>query len=405
MSKICPRCEQTNQATATFCNQCGHSLTGRFCGRCGKANTLNARYCQHCSNPLVVSAQQPAPVPAGTGLLPAKTLLANRYSIVKRIAVGGMSAVYLARDTRLTNTHWALKEMSHSVFTDPKQREGALAAFRQEADLLTNLRHPLLPRVTDTFYHSGKQYLVMEYIHGKTLYEVVKTHKQKRLTNKRVYKWLDQLCEVLNYLHTHQPPIIYRDLKPANIMIDKNDNIKLIDFGIARFFKTGKMKDTMAFGTPGYAPPEQYGRGQSDARSDIYSLGATIHFLLTGQDPSNNPFTFKPISQYNRRVSPAFDQIIARCLVHEASDRWSSIRALQQALAKSANQPATVIVDKPIPPNASPPANSQKPPITPPSVAAAFPDFPDPSSKPTPSPQEEESAIEQIKSWWKQRKK
>ncbi len=148
----------------------------------------------------------------------------------------------------------------------------------------------------------------------------------------QVLTWAEKLCRVLAYLHNQQPPIIFRDLKPSNIMLRTDNEVKLIDFGIARHFKPGQSKDTQAFGTIGYAPPEQHGKGQTDVRSDIYALGATLHHLVTGQDPSHNPFTFEPVRRWNPAVSPTFEEAIAKAVNLKSDQRWQNMEQMRQAL-------------------------------------------------------------------------
>jgi len=217
---------------------------------------------------------------------------------MQKLGQGGMGAVYRAGDRRLSTVNWAVKEMSQSAISGPLERQQARDAFRHEAEMLAALNHPNLPRVTDHFEQDGKAYLVMEYVPGETLLSFLMREGLPQ-PQARVFEWARQLCDALDYLHTQRPPIIFRDLKPANIMLMPNGQVKLIDFGIARLFKPGQAKDTQAFGTIGYSAPEQYGKGQTDARSDVYSLGVLLHQLLTGYDPTSTPFHLPPASQVN----------------------------------------------------------------------------------------------------------
>jgi len=258
-------------------------------------------------------------------------MLANRYLIVKRVGQGGMGAVYQATDTRLGHKLVAVKEMSDAAITNPLEKQQARQAFEQEAQMLAKLNHPNLPRVTDHFSETGKQYLVMDFIDGQTLEEIL-NQMSGFLDEKAVVNWGMQLCEVLDYLHHQRPPVIFRDLKPANIMLDRGGKVKLTDFGIARLFKLGKAADTASFGTAGYAPPEQYGKGQTDARSDTYALGATLHHLLTKRDPAQTPFSFLPVRSLNPKVSQAVDQVISRAVEQDPNQRWQSARQMQRAL-------------------------------------------------------------------------
>lgn len=242
-----------------------------------------------------------------------------------------MGAVYQAADTRFTNKIWAVKEMSSAAITNPLERQESLEAFRREAETLSALAHPNIPRVIDFFSEQGNQYLVMEFVAGKPLDDVI-IHNGGPLPEDRVRDWTKQLANVLDYLHTQHPPIIFKDLKPGNIMLADDDSLKLIDFGIIRFFQPGKSRDTVAFGTDGYAPPEQYGKGQTDARSDIYALGATLHHLLTNHDPASTPFRFEPVRKYNPRISPAMENVIMRAIEQNPAQRWQTAREMQQAI-------------------------------------------------------------------------
>src|SRR5579863_2836446 len=270
----------------------------QFCDKCGAANPLTARFCQHCAAPLPVSHM--------TGTLPEQSLLSGRYQLVSRIGQGGMGAVYKATDMRIDNRPVAIKEMSKAGLSAALIEE-AEASFEREANLLGKLLHPNLPRIHDHFSENDRTYLVMDFIEGETLEDYLNKIGGKPLPVEQVLKWAEQLCNVLSYLHNHQPPIIFRDLKPANVMISDSGHIFLIDFGIARIFKPGQSHDTVALGSPGFAAPEQYGKAQSTPRSDIYSLGALLHCLLTGLDPSERPFFFQPATQLNPAVSPALE--------------------------------------------------------------------------------------------------
>ncbi|HEY6407718.1 MAG TPA: serine/threonine-protein kinase, partial [Ktedonobacteraceae bacterium] len=294
-----------------------------FCEKCGAANDPLARICQNCASPL--------PVTSTTGALPEQTLLIGRYQLVSRIGEGGMGAVYKARDTRLDDRLVAIKEMSKSGLPAAVLEE-AEAAFEREARLLGKLLHPNLPRIHDHFTENERSYLVMDFIDGETLEEYLDSKGHNPLPVDQVLNWATELCDVLSYLHNQQPPIVFRDLKPANVMISESGHIFLIDFGIARIFKPGQSHDTVALGSPGYAAPEQYGKAQSTPRSDIYSLGALIHCLLTGDDPSERPFFFRPASQANPAVPASIDALLQRMLEMDAGRRPASAQEVLQAL-------------------------------------------------------------------------
>ena len=298
-----------------------------FCDDCGAANPLTSRFCQNCGALL--------PFVHTTGALPEQTLLANRYQLVNRIGQGGMGAVYKALDTSFSDRPVALKEMS-SAGLSPTSMQEAEDAFTHEAHLLAGLLHPNLPRIYDHFTENDRSYLVMDFIEGETLEEYLDKNSGPQPLSK-VLNWAEQICDVLSYLHTQQPPVIFRDLKPSNIMVSTNGHIYLIDFGIARIFKPGKQHDTVALGSPGYAAPEQYGKAQSSPRSDIYSLGAVLHYLLTGVDPSDQPFFFQPASLLNPGVSQDLQMLLQQMLEMDAQKRPASAQFVLDELHRCAS--------------------------------------------------------------------
>lgn len=245
-----------------------------------------------------------------------------------------MGSVYLATDRRLSTARWAVKEMSDAAITSPLERQQASDIFRQEAELLASLSHSNLPRVTDHFQEGGKNYLVMEFVPGETLLDYCQRLGTPRPLNE-VLGWAGQLCDVLDYLHSQHPPVIFRDLKPANIILTPNGTLKLIDFGIARLFKPGQSHDTQAFGTMGYSAPEQYGHGQTDARSDVYSLGVMLHQLLTGFDPAAAPFRLPAANQVNPAVPDSIAATLARATHNDPDQRFGSTGEMRQALLGS----------------------------------------------------------------------
>lgn len=242
-----------------------------------------------------------------------------------------MGAVYEVRDIRQPGSVWALKEIVLDGFNLAEQQE-AIESFRQEAKILSTLSHPNLPRFIDYFTDGGKEYLVMERVQGENLDTV---RNNAPMAESTVLPIAFQLCDVLNYLHHRQPPIIYRDLKPSNIMVEPASGfIKLIDFGIARFHKPGKKKDTLTLGTPGFAPPEQYGNGQTDARSDIFALGVTLHVLLTNYDVEQNPWNYPPASTLSAGVSQRLEQVIGKATEMEVGKRFQTIAEIREALLR-----------------------------------------------------------------------
>ena len=293
-----------------------------------------------------------------------QAVLQDRYVITQKLGQGGMGAVYRAADKRLSTVNWAVKEMSDEALKDPDERQQAKEIFRHEAELLARLSHPNLPRVTDHFEESGKNYLVMEFVPGETMADYVARTGLPQ-PPERVLAWARQLCDVLEYLHSQRPPVIFRDLKPANIMITPQGTLKLIDFGIARLFKPGQAKDTQAFGTIGYSAPEQYGRGQTDARSDVYSLGVLLHQLLTGYDPTATPFRLPPANRVNPQISEGVAAALACATETDPDKRFGSVVELRDALL-SAAAPARPSAD-------APQARLYAPPPPPPPVMAAQP--------------------------------
>jgi hypothetical protein len=276
-----------------------------------------------------------------TGRLSPQSLLQQRYIIVAQAGRGGMGAVYVAADSRVGNRRVAIKEMSQANLSEEDLPE-ATARFQQEAMMLGSLSHPNLPRIYDAFSENSRSYLVMDYIEGQTLFEILKEAHGQPLPVSQVLLYARQLCDVLSYLHQHNPPIIFRDVKPTNIMITETGHVFLIDFGIARFFKEGQQQDTILLGSPGYAPPEQHGTAQTSPRSDIYGLGATLHYCLTGRDPyhATDRFSFPPVRSYNPQVPQELDQLLQRMLAHDERARPASALEVQQILLGISQQAA-----------------------------------------------------------------
>lgn len=268
-----------------------------------------------------------------TGKLAPQSVLAQRYMLVQVAGRGGMSAIYQAVDLKQGRQPVAIKEMSLENLSVTERQE-ALVRFQQEAHLLETLSHPNLPRIYDAFSEGGRSFLVMDYIDGRTLLQLLQTAGQP-LPVEQVMNYADQLCDVLVYLHGQNPPVIFRDLKPTNVMVTQEGHVYLIDFGIARFFKEGQSQDTVVLGSPGYAPPEQHGLSQTDARSDLYALGATLHCCLSNRDPyqATERFVFAPVRQFNSQVPTTLDELILRMVAPDARLRPASALEVKQALA------------------------------------------------------------------------
>lgn len=281
-----------------------------------------------------------------TGRLSPQSMLQQRYMIVGLAGRGGMSAVYQGVDTRLQR-RIAIKEMSQAKVA-PADMAAAEARFEQEARILGALSHPNLPRIQDSFSEYGRSYLVMDYIEGKTLHQLMKDGQGQPLPVAQVIFYALQLCAVLDYLHQQHPPIIFRDVKPSNIMVQPDGHLYLIDFGIARFFKEEQALDTVFLGSPGYAPPEQHGVSQTNPRSDIYGLGATLHYCLTGRDPyyAKEQFAFAPIRTLNPQVPVELDQLIQSMIAQDEQQRPASIQevaATLQRIGQTATSHTTAI--------------------------------------------------------------
>lgn len=245
------------------------------------------------------------------------TVIDGKYEILKEIGRGGMSIVYLAMDKHL-NKQWAVKEIRKKG--SGKNDEIVVNSLLAEANMMKKLDHPSLPRIVDIIDNGITIYVVMDYIEGESLDKILNEYGAQ--PEEMVVNWAKQLCDALSYLHSQKPSIIYRDMKPANVMLKPEGNIKIIDFGIAREYKEQNLADTTVLGTKGYAPPEQYS-GQTDPRSDIFALGMTMHHLLTGVDPRNGE-PYAPVRQWNPELSEGIEIIIDRCVEPAAENRYQS---------------------------------------------------------------------------------
>lgn len=329
-----------------------------FCTHCGTANRSDSAFCFACGQPLPTMPQNTPPprrpfpqMPSGAtgsmrpsqgvqglpgvqGLL-SRTALRQRYRILARLGNGGFGAVYKAEDMAFGNRLVAVKEMNQAASSDA-ERSPAAVEFEREAMLLARLKHPSLPSIYDHFSEAGRWYLVMDYIEGETL--------ESRLARVRRFRAEDvlrvglQLGDVLHYLHSHQPPIIFRDLKPANIIVTPQGHLYLIDFGLARLFDPAQGGPSTTFGSPGYAAPEQYDSPQTTVRADIYSLGATLHELLTGIHPAIRPFEFVPLRFAPLTPLADFGALIMRMLEISPAQRPESMAVVLTELRRIAMQ-------------------------------------------------------------------
>lgn len=252
-------------------------------------------------------------------MLETGSVIDGKYKILNVIGRGGMSTVYLAMNERV-NRQWAVKEIL-------KNDVHHLHANKREIEMMKKLKHPHLPGIVDVIENQDSLLIVMDYIEGRSLQDILSEYGAQ--TQKDVLKWAKQLCDVLSYLHTRKPAVIYRDMKPANVMLKPDGNIMLIDFGAAREYKYQNSKDTISLGTRGYAAPEQYERkGQSDARTDIYCLGVMLFQLLTGE----SPHVLCPICQINPSLSSGLEAVLVKCTQVKKENRYQSCQELMYAL-------------------------------------------------------------------------
>ncbi len=288
-----------------------------FCSNCGEGKSDTDLYCSECRSPLQYSGFP----------LKIDTIIQNRYKILKHIKSGGMGSVYKALDTTLHNI-CAVKELVPCPGNPQKQMD-AEKWFKREAKILAGLDHANLPKVYDYFISNNRYYLVMNFIDGEDMESILEKEGKPGLPEEKVINCAMEVLKVLDYLHNQKPPIIYRDIKPSNIMLHKDGRTMLIDFGIARTVQQDSQSQKTAIGTLGYVSEEQC-QGEPEPRSDIYSLGATMHHLLTGEKPI--PFKFDPIRNLISGISPELENIVMKALNNKASKRYKSARAMLEAL-------------------------------------------------------------------------
>lgn len=294
----------------------------QFCSHCGAVNSSEQELCFACHQPLDAADEaDQSPV------------LLGRYRLIAQIGSGGFGAVYKALDTEANEALIAIKQINLKKLS-PQEIIEATSAFNREVELLSSLSHPQLPRIYDQFSDPEHWYVVMDYIEGQTLEEYLQEREARRkpLTVVEALEIALQLCHVLRYLHTRQPPVIFRDLKPDNVMRTPSGELYLIDFGIARHFKPGQKRDTIPLGSPGYAAPEQYGRAQTTPQADIYSLGALLHRMLSQIEPSERPLTFVPLTLPGLEVNNALNALLRRMQALVSSERPQSIRDVEYEL-------------------------------------------------------------------------
>jgi serine/threonine protein kinase len=326
------------------------ALSSTSCPSCNTPNGAGSAFCNNCGSPLTGGGSPSGP----TGRLASGQVLKQRYRIIQIVGQGGMGAVYKAEDIQFGNRLVAVKEMRQTGL-DTQELKEAADAFRQEAIILAHLQHPNLPSIFDHFEENGRWYLVMSFIEGETLADYFSHALGGKLPLDEALQIGMQLCTVLGYLHNQQPAVIFRDLKPANIMRTPDGHIYLIDFGIARHFKPGQAKDTAYFGSMGYAPREQFGKAQTTPRSDIYSLGATLHQLISRHDPSSSPFRFPLLQSLVPTVPTNLATLITQMLELDEDKRPANMAVVKQELERIADQqrhppvPPTITVPPTIP--------------------------------------------------------
>ena len=323
------------------------------CDVCGTANPQQAKFCFSCGTSLHDSSYPRSTTKATSSHssphsdmenLRSNHLLKQRYRICSLVGQGGMGAVYQAEDIQFGNRFMAVKEMRLGALNFEEVSQ-AISSFQSEALLLAGLMHPNIPRIFDHFSEDGRWYLLMDFIDGPTLEEYLNKSPRGYLPIEEVIDIGLQLCTALDYLHTRQLPIIFRDLKPANIIRTSNGQIFLIDFGIARHFKPGQLKDTIPFGSVGYAAPEQYGRVQTSPRADIYSLGVTFHQLLSGHNPTLTPFRFAPLLRLDQPVPAELEALIMHMVDLDESNRPASVAVIQQELQRFTARQTTAHIE------------------------------------------------------------
>lgn len=308
----------------------------KYCHKCGAQLNLNDKFCMKCGTKVIdVEAEQLAEESAEKEIEPISDvddvpeIIDNRYKLVRQVGKGASATVYLAQDIKL-NRVCAVKIVKKNTYSNKMAAQESL----DEVNKMKLLAHISIPQLYDIYDDEDRLCIVMEFIDGQNMNEIIKSQKNP-LDEYTVVSWAKQLCRVLFYLHTLKPPRIFRDLKPANIILQPNGIIKLIDFGTMKNYDESCTEDTVNLGTKGYAAPEQFGgRGQTDARTDIYGLGMTLYHLTTGVNPTIAPFEVRPVSHYRSDISKGFESIIMKCIEVEREKRYKSAMDLLKDLEK-----------------------------------------------------------------------
>jgi serine/threonine protein kinase len=325
----CPYCDTDNPAIEDFCGNCGASL--RESGTADPTLITAGQVSAHEEAGSERTQTSSDSTTTTSTLVPNTQLQSGRYVVTRILGQGGMGAAVLARDTRVSNKLVVIKELI-SDETDLVQLQEDVRNFKREVDTLAKLAHPLIPAVTDSFQEGSRYFMVQDYVAGENLEDYMDRVK-KPMPEQDALTYTSQVLDILQYLAQQEPPIVHRDIKPANIIISSRDKMAhLVDFGIARTdeAKQAIRKQTTALGTPGYAPPEQY-QGNADARSDLYALAATLHFLLTNRDPRDEPpFNYPPVRTLNPQLSPETEQVLDRALLLDITRRYQDAATMKQ---------------------------------------------------------------------------
>ena len=290
-----------------------------ICSKCGNVLNPNDRFCMKCGTKTDFEKDDDSKKDSSVNNEDVPEIIDNRYKLIRQTGKGASSVVYLAQDKKLDRI-CAVKIVNKNTYANKIAAQESL----NEANKMKLLAHISIPQLYDIFDDEDRLCIVMEFIEGKTLNEIIKS-MTRPLDEYTIIQWSKQLCRVLFYLHTLKPPRIFRDLKPANIILQPNGVIKLIDFGTMKNYDDSRSEDTVNLGTKGYAAPEQFGgRGATDTRTDIYGLGMTMYHLITGVNPSLPPFEFKPIRYYRKDVSKGLEDIVMKCIAIEREERYQS---------------------------------------------------------------------------------
>lgn len=311
----CPKCGIKNRNTAAFCSSCGFNLTA------------SQSYSPPLGNSAATAETAAIKSEDQTKVTAAISLQNGRYQLKNKIGSGGMGCVFLATDTRM-KCQVVVKEM-FNMSVDPDENAYMEKRFQEEARTLFKLKHPYLPKVTDFFTENNNMYMIMEYVEGENFETVIEKRKNNQISMDEFNAWMEESIDILSYLHDLEPPVIHRDIKPANLMLTSKGNVFLVDFGVARSIGEGTKTHTRV-GTFGFASPEHYS-GRFTLASDIYSLGATFHYLLSGDDPQGrDPFDYPPLSKFRSDIPDSLQEIFDKMLARNKNDRYENLQQVKK---------------------------------------------------------------------------